>query len=137
MTCQTLHHSVKTADQLAEFERASHIGFSDSEADLPPCFTQNGEATLDDPGMFYLNARLGGEVVAGTIGYVAENMLSIYAISVLPAFRRRGYGTLLVHAAVALRPDLPVSVFPDPPSVPMYTPWGFSRADEIACWLRV
>jgi hypothetical protein len=41
---------------------------------------------------------------------------------------------VLVHAAVALRPDLPTSVHPDPPSVPMYTCWNFSRAKEIASW---
>ena len=80
--------------------------------------------------------RVAGKVVAGTIAYATEDMVGIYAISVLAPFRRRGYGTALVHAAVALRPDLPVSVYPDPPSVPMYTRWGFSRAEEIACWLR-
>ena len=78
-----------------------------------------------------------GQVVASTIAYVAENLLSIYAISVLAPFRRRGFGTALVRAAVALRPDLSVSVYPDPLSVPMYTRWGFSPGEEIACWLRV
>ncbi len=127
---------VETPEQLREFERACHIGFDNSEADLPQRFAQQGEATLDHSGMVYLNARLGGQVVAGTIAYATEDMVGIYAISVLAPFRRRGYGTALVHAAVALRPDLPVSVYPDPPSVPMYTRWGFSRAEEIACWLR-
>jgi GNAT superfamily N-acetyltransferase len=127
---------VETSEQLAEFERASHIGFDNSEASLPQRFAQHAEATLDESSMFYLNARLRGQVVASTIAYAAENVLSIYAISVLAPFRRRGYGTALVHAAVALRPDLPVSVYPDPPSVPMYTRWGFSQAEEIACWLR-
>jgi GNAT superfamily N-acetyltransferase len=128
--------TVKTPEQLREFERACHLGFDNSEANLPQRFAQHGETTLDDPGMVYLNARLGGQVVASTIAHAAENMLGIYAISVLAPFRRRGYGTALVHAAVALRPDLPVSVWPDPPSMPMYTRWGFSRAEEIACWRR-
>ena len=127
---------VKTSEQLVEFERASHIGFDNSEAALPQRLAQHGEATLDDPAMVYLNARLGGQVVASTIVYATESLLSIYAISVLAPFRLRGYGTALVNAAVALRPDLPASVYPDPPSVPMYTRWGFSRAEEIACWLR-
>ncbi len=126
--------SVTTSDHLADFERATCLGFETSEADLPARFGQHAEATLEDPGMYYLNARLGGQVVASTSAYATEDMLGIYGISTLPAFRRRGYGTALVHAAVALRPDLPASVHPDPPSVPMYTSWGFTRANEIAAW---
>ena len=106
---------VATPDELADFERASCIGFE--SADLPARFAQHGEATLEDPSMHYLNARLRGEVVASVIAYATEGMLGIYAISTVPSFRRRGYGTALVRAAVALRPDLSVTVHPDPPSV--------------------
>jgi GNAT superfamily N-acetyltransferase len=125
---------VTTSDQLADFERASSLGYEN--ANPPARFGQHAEATLKDPGMHYLNARLGGQVVASTGAYATEDMLGIYGISTLPPFRRRGYGTALVHAAVALRPDLPVSVYPDPPSVPMYTCWGFTRAKEIAVWRK-
>ena len=125
---------VTKSDQLADFERASCLGFENSEADLPARFGQHAEATLEDPGMCYLNARLDGQVVASTIAYATADMLGIYGISTLPAFRRCGYGTALVHAAVALRPDLPASVHPDPPSVPMYSCWGFTPAGEIAVW---
>ncbi len=127
---------VTTSDQLADFERASRLGFEMSETDPPARFGQHAEATLEDPDMHYLNARLGGQVVASTIAYATEDMLGIYGISTLPPFRRRGYGTALVQAAVALRPDLPASVHPDPPSVPMYTCWGFTRAKEIAAWRK-
>ena len=124
---------VATGDQLAEFERATCPGF---ETPQPTRFAQHAEATLEDPGMYYLNARLGGRLVSSAIAYATDDMLGIYGISTLQAFRRRGYGTALVHAAVALRPDLPASVHPDPPSVPMYTCWGFSRARAIAVWRR-
>ena len=127
---------VARSDQLADFERASCLGFETSEADLPTRFGQHAEATLEDPNMHYLNARLGGQVVASSIAYATADMLGIYGISTLPAFRRRGYGTALVHAAVALRPDLPASVHPDPPSVPMYTGWGFNRAKELGIWRK-
>jgi GNAT superfamily N-acetyltransferase len=97
-------------------------------------FARHAESTLEDSEMSYLNARLPGKVVASTIAHATEDMLGIYGISTLPAFRRRGYGTALVHAAVALRSDLPASVHPDPPSVPRYTPFGFEPAGEIAVW---
>ncbi len=125
---------VATGDQLADFERATCLGFETAQAELPARFAQHAEATLEDPGMYYLNARLGGRVVGSTIAYATHDMLGIYGISTLRPFRRRGYGTALVHAAVALRPDLPASVHPDPPSVPMYSCWGFTRAKEIAAW---
>ena len=127
---------MNTSDQLADFEQATCLGFEIAETDLPARFGLHAEATLEDPGMYYLNARLGGEVVASTIAYVTEDQLGIYGMSTLPRFRRRGYGTALVHAAVATRPDLPASVHPDPPSVPMYTCWGFEPAGYIARWDR-
>ena len=123
---------VATSDQLADFERATSLGFE--SARQPARFAQHAQATLEDPGMYYLNARLGDEVVASTSAYATEDLLGIYGISTLPAFRRRGLGTALVHAAVALRPDLPTSVHPEPSSLPMYTGWGFVRAGEIAAW---
>ncbi|MEM7127594.1 MAG: hypothetical protein AAF702_14775 [Chloroflexota bacterium] len=46
------------------------------------------------------------------------------------------YAAAVVHAAVALRPDLPTSVFPDPPSVPIYRRIGFEPAGKIAIWSR-
>lgn len=129
----------KSAQQLADFERASWEGFE--EPDDPEealrgrePFSQHGVATLNDPGMYYLNARLHGQVVAGTIVYITDDMVGIYGISTRPAYRRRGYATLLVHASLALRPDLPTSVFPDPESLPIYTRVGFVTAGEIAFW---
>ena len=86
--------------------------------------------------MNYLIARLDGQVVASAFAYATEDMVGVYGISTLPQFRRRGFGTTLVRAAVALCPDLPVSVYPDPPSVSMYTSSNFTRAKEIAVWRR-
>jgi GNAT superfamily N-acetyltransferase len=87
--------------------------------------------------MNYLLLRQEEQVVASVIAHITEDMVGIFGISTLPQFRRRGYGTALVRAAVALRPDLPLTVFPDPPSVPMYTRSGFVRAQEIAVWKTV
>jgi GNAT superfamily N-acetyltransferase len=134
--------TVTTADQLAEFERASWEGFEEPEEepdvafrDRQP-FSWHARATLDDPGMYYLVARLDGQVVASTIAYVTDDMVGIYGLSTLPRFRRRGYATALVRASVALRPDLPVSVYPDPETVPIYTGMGFVRGGDIAVWQK-
>ena len=125
---------VTTANHLAEFEQATWEGFEMVEAAHRSGgrFSQHAVATLDD--LYYLNARLEGYVVASTIAYATDNMVGIYGLSTLPRFRRRGYATALVGAAVALRPDLPVCVQPDPPTVPLYTRMGFGRAGEIAAW---
>jgi predicted acetyltransferase len=63
-------------------------------------------------------------------------MTGVYGISTLMRFRRRGYASALMRAALALRPDLPMSVFPDPVSLPVYSVIGFERAGEIGVWTR-
>jgi hypothetical protein len=130
---------VTSAQQLADFEWASWAGFEEPEDPEEAFlgrkpFSQHPLETLDDPGMYYLNARLDGQVVAGVIIHATDDMVGIYGISTLPSFRRRGYAGALVRASLALRPELPVSVFPDPVSVPIYTEVGFVAAGEIAVW---
>ena len=56
--------SVSSASQLADFEEATVEGFEMVEAEGLERFSQHAPATLDDPGMVYLNARLDGQVVA-------------------------------------------------------------------------
>lgn len=131
----------RTAQQLADFERASWEGFEEpANAEEAfrgrTAFSQHPLATLTDTNMVYLNARLEGEVVAGVIIHATEDMMGVYGISTLPRFRRRGYASALMRAAVALRPDLPMSVFPDPDTLPIYSVLGFERAGEIGFWIR-
>ena len=128
---------VTNAEQLAEFEEASWEGFETiGDSRTVGRFGQHAVGTLNDPGMHYLIARLDGRVVASTIAYATMNMLGIYGISTLPEFRRRGYATALVRAVVSLRPDLPVSVQPDPPSVRIYTDMGFVPVGQVAAWQK-
>ena len=68
------------------------------------------------------------------ITYATRDVLGIYGISTVPAFRRRGFATALVRAAVTVRPELPVSVQPDPESVPIYTGLEFLPAGHVAAW---
>lgn len=129
--------AVTNAKELAEFEEASWAGFETPEAARKVGrFGQHAEGTLNDPGMHYLIARLDGRVVASTIAYATVDMLGIYGISTVPAFRRRGYATALVRATISLRPDLPVSVQPDPVSTRIYTDIGFVPAGHVAAWNR-
>lgn len=126
---------VTNAKQLAEFEEASWEGFETiGAARAVGRFGQHAVSTLNDPGMRYLIARLDGRVVASTIAFASGNMLGLYGISTVPQFRRRGYATALVRAVVCLRPDLPVSVQPDPESVRIYSDTGFVPAGQVAAW---
>lgn len=131
--------TVANAEQLADFEQATWMGFEESDHDFPERerFGQHAPATLDVPGMVYLNARLDGQVVASTVAHITPDMLGIYGLSTVPRFRRRGYARALVQASVALRPDLPASVYPDPVTVPIYTALGFVRGGAIAVWRAV
>jgi GNAT superfamily N-acetyltransferase len=125
---------VHTAEQLARFERANFAanGF-DALLERAP-LTVHAAATLDDPGAKYIMGRLDGEVVTSSVAYISDTMVGVYGIATNPRFRRRGYGTALVREIVGLRHDLHVSTWPAPESVPMYTPFGFDRAGEVASW---
>ena len=135
----------RTLQQLADFERASWEGFEEPENPAEAfqgraAFSQHPAETLADANMVYLNARLeiDGEnpVVAGVILHATADMVGVYGISTLIPFRRRGYASALMRAALALRPDLPMGVFPDPVSLPIYSVLGFEAAGEIAIWIR-
>jgi hypothetical protein len=131
----------KTKRQVADFERASWEGFEEPENGEEAfrgrtSFIQHPAGTLEDAGMYYLNARLHGEVVAGVIIHATEDMMGVYGISTLMRFRRRGYASALMRFATSLRPELPMSVFPDPVSLPIYSVLGFEQAGEIAVWQR-
>ncbi|MBK8048746.1 MAG: GNAT family N-acetyltransferase [Anaerolineales bacterium] len=131
----TLERAVSAAG-LAEFEAASWMGFGDSDEPLAgrAAFSMHPISTLDYANMHYLIVRCNGEVAAGVIAQVTEEMVGIYGLSTVPRYRRRGYARALVHACVALRPDLSTSVFPDPPTVPIYTDLSFFIGGEIALW---
>jgi GNAT superfamily N-acetyltransferase len=137
LPCGLSIEAVTTTKQLAEFEQASWEGFEMPEAaDQVGRFGQHAPGTIEDTGMRYLIARLNGRVVASTIAYITSDMLGIYGLSTLPEFRRRGYATALVRESVSLRSDLPVSVWPDPESVRIYTRTGFVSAGQIAAWSK-
>ncbi len=126
---------MSNGEELAVFEEASWEGFEMIEAGRTVRrFGQHAERTLDDAGMHYLIGRFRGRPVASAIAYATPDMLGIYGISTLPKFRRRGYATALVRAAVCLRTDLTVSVQPTPESRRIYTDLGFVPAGQIAAW---
>jgi hypothetical protein len=129
----------KTPQQLADFEWATWDGFEepvDAEEAFRgrQTFSQHPVGTLEEEGMYYLNARLDGKVVASVIIHRTQDMMGVYGISTLIPYRRRGYASALMRFAVGLRADLPMSVFPDPVSLPVYSVLGFKRAGEIAIW---
>ena len=135
---------VTTGDQLAEFERASWEGFEEPEEEAEVAFRDrqpldwHARSTLDVAGMYYLVARLDGQVVAGVIAHVTQDMVGIYGLSTLSRFRRRGYATALVRASVALRSDLPSGgILPRSAySSHLHQYRGSGEPGEIAVWKK-
>jgi ribosomal protein S18 acetylase RimI-like enzyme len=50
--------------------------------------------------VWFFSASTGGQTVGGTVLILGAGVAGIYGVDVRPAFRRRGIGTALVHAAL-------------------------------------
>jgi ribosomal protein S18 acetylase RimI-like enzyme len=132
---------VRTADGLADFERATCAAFA-APAPISP-FDIHGLAILDDPAMHVLVGRLDGRdctgdlaapVVAGAMAYVGHDVVGIYGVGTVPGHRGHGYATALTAACLALAPDLPATLQPSAEAAALYRRVGFVDVGQFSHW---
>ena len=122
---------VVDAAGLVDFERTAAAGFGSA---VGPPHTWHGLPLLDDARFDLWLARAAGEPVATANGFREAGVLGIYAVSTLPAARRRGAATAVTSLAVAAAPDLPAVLQPSEMAEPLYRRLGFARFTTFRTW---
>lgn len=117
---------------LDAFERAARVG-NEAEGDAE---RWHAVATLSDERVSYLLGRLNDRAVVSGVTFDSADMVGLYEVSTPPPLRRRGHARALVHHVVVTHDGRRLGVWPDPPSVPIYTDAGFVVGGHIALWIR-
>lgn len=124
---------VVTDAQLAEWETASALGFGMPEA-------TDWEAApgglLGDPRLQVFLGKVAGKVAAGSMAYIGDRVVGVYAVSTAPGFRRRGIGEWLTWRAILGRPQLPAVLQPSDEGRALYRRMGFVEAWPFRVWRR-
>lgn len=130
-------HRVATDTQLNEWEAASTAGFGLAE-------TTDWEATPEsllqdwrfEGPLQVFAGRVDGKVAAGSMAWIGDRVVGVYAVSVAPGVRRRGIGEWLTWRAVLSRPQLPAVLQPSDSSRAIYRRMGFVEAWPYRVWRR-
>jgi ribosomal protein S18 acetylase RimI-like enzyme len=120
---------------LIEFEAVHNEGFG---AKPTPPGTYYRAPLLRDERVRLFLARDGrhGAAIGTAMACVDDEVVGIYGVSVLPAFRRRGIGRRLTRAAAASSPDRPAVLQPSAEGLSMYRRMGFEPFGEFGVWVR-
>ena len=128
---------VRDEATLAEFEAASWDGF-ESGGDVRAVGPggQHHPDTLDDPRMRYFIGKLDSKVVAGSIAYRGDNILGVFGVFTLPAYRKRGFGQAVSRAATLVAPDMPAHLEPSEQAARMYRRMGYGQVGIHTHWFH-
>ena len=125
---------VRTPETLEEFEEATFEGFESAGAYKPGCW--HAPASLDDPDMRYFIGRVNGKAVSVSIGVISDGVVGIFGVATKPAYRRRGYGTVMTWVALRSAPTLPAVLGPSEIGEPLYRKMGFRDFHRFRMWRR-
>ena len=125
---------VRTPETLEEFEEASFEGYEGVGVYKPRCW--HAPASLDDPDMRYFIGRVGGQAVSVSIGVISDGVVGIFGVATKPAYRRRGYGTVMTRVALRSAPNSPAVLGPSEAGEPLYRKMGFVDFHHFRVWQR-
>jgi hypothetical protein len=116
---------------LVDFERTAAAGFGSA---IGPPHTWHGLPLLDDGRFDLWLARAAGHAVGTANGFREAGVLGVYAVSTIPAARRRGVATALTARTVGAAAGLPAVLQPSEMAEPLYRRMGFERFTTFRTW---
>lgn len=126
---------ITSKDELAEFERASVLGF-----DAQPVDAASGQtyvpALLDDDRFRFFGLYVNDALVSGVFLFEDPWSVGVFTFFTLPAFRGQGLGSNLLRVALRQAPDLPIATNPSPMSRGIFSKLGFQPVGERRLWVR-
>jgi GNAT superfamily N-acetyltransferase len=125
---------VTTPAQLVEFEAAAIEGFEAPQLHGLGSLGLHAAEILHDPRMKIYAGRVGGRVVSVSMAYLDSQVVGVYGVATLPAYRRRGFGEAMTWRAVLSQPDWPAVLQPSPLGAPVYRRMGFQEIGRFTSW---
>lgn len=128
---------VRDEATLAEYESASWDGFE--SGDVVRAVGTGGQHhpdTLNNPRMHYYVGKLDGRVVAGSIAYRSDNIIGVFGVFTLPAYRKRGFGQAVSRAATTAASEIPAHLEPSEQAAQMYRHMGYRQVGVHTSWFH-
>lgn len=126
---------VTTVSQLEIFGRASLEGFDVVGPDDVTPFQTHGPESIEDPRLHCYIGWVDGRPACVSMAYVGEEVVGVYGVATVPAFRRRGFGAAITWAAIGSEPDLPAVLEPTEMAAGIYRRMGFVEVGRLRKWI--
>jgi GNAT superfamily N-acetyltransferase len=122
-------------DDLAEFDRASVLGFDVALPSDPPGHTF-APSLLDDGRFQFLGLYVDGALASGLYLFDDSDSTGVYTFFTLPRYRGRGHATELLRTALQAVSTFPLATNPSPLSRGIFAKLGFQPIGERRLWRR-
>ena len=126
---------ITTAVELAEFERASVLGFDDPLPDAAPGHTY-APSLLDDARFQFFGLYVDEILASGLFLFRDPRCTGVFTFFTLPEHRGQGHATHLLQTALTHAPDLRIATNPSPMSHGIFSKLGFRPIGPRRLWFR-
>jgi hypothetical protein len=126
---------VRSREQLADFVRTLVDGFGLPELESVPAARVMDEPILADSRFRCWVGVLDRRIIGTSVAYIADGVVGVYLVSVVPAMRGRGFGEDLTWQAT-LAVDAPGTLQASAMGRPMYVRMGYITVLECATWIK-
>ena len=130
---------VNPEHDLQTFQRLLRDGFADEDDERSMIAAVFAEpASLTPPGIRAIIASVDGTPASCGVAYETEGLGAVGWVATLPAFRRRGLGTLVTAVAADALFDAGasgVTLQASPDGLPVYARMGFREVTQYRIWL--
>jgi hypothetical protein len=127
---------VRSKGDFEQFVHALIEGFTIPVPMSHPITPIMDERVVMDGGMRCWVAIADGLPVGTSVAYLADGVVGVYLVSVVPAMRRQGLGETLTWRAALTDPGAPSTLQASELGRPLYEQMGYVRALDCATWVK-
>jgi GNAT superfamily N-acetyltransferase len=98
-------------------------------------FDVHAPGILEDRAMTVLLGSVGDEPTCVAMAYETDDLVGVYGVGTVPAWRARGHATALMRRVLTLRPAKPTSLQPTEAAKSLYRRLGFVDVGSFVHWL--